>query len=769
MQQIPSKIWIWYQILWNWDLGLDLFGTGFGFGGLGLDLDLDFGLKFTKSERNPDDEIIHPQDEWQYQNSITGQWYHWTTYNKQNNHGEWRVKWLNVAPTSYLGVIVYLTTTNELNPLKTSLTQLSRLLSNNPRPVVIFHEGDFDADDIQKSLSNILGNHTPLGFERIRFSDNANRPRSVFPRWPLKYFHMCRFFTLMLPNHPLLTLFTYYWRLDAHSYIFGPKPIEDPFEIMQKRHIQYAFIMANEDDDHYAVGLWSFFHEFLDNHCLKPSIALRQTQTGWFGGYSLAIIFTNFAIANVSLFRDHSLIRAWLHAVDRNGGIYRYRWGDAPIHTLALTQFLSQNHIVRLRYFGYMHRHEYTCASNIERDLCKAQVKSFLTQNGIRYSYYQDGCFPSTQNPLCHYYPEIKLNPDDEIIHPQDEWQYQNSITGQWYHWTTTYNKQNKYVEWRVKWLNVAPTSYLGVIVYLTTTNELNPLKTSLTQLSRLLSNNPRPVVIFHEGDFDADDIQKSLSNILGNHTPLGFERIRFSNHLIQPRPVGNHRWPLKYTDMCRFFTLMLVNHPLLTLFTYYWRLDAHSYIFGPKPIEDPFEMMQKRQIQYAFIMASEEADYYAVGLWSFFHEFLDNRCLKPSIALRQTQTDLFGNYSLYIIFTNFAIANVSLFRDHSLIRAWLHAVDRNGGIYRYRWGDAPIHTLILTQFLSQNHIVRLRYFGYMHQREYICADGIKGEVCKAQVKPFLAQNGIEYLYYQDGCHPSPRNPLCHYYPEIKL
>ncbi|CAF4752983.1 unnamed protein product, partial [Rotaria sp. Silwood1] len=286
-------------------------------------------------------------------------------------------------------------------------------------------------------------------------------------------------------------------------------------------------------------------------------------------------------------------------------------------------------------------------------------------------------------------------------------------------------------------------TSYLGVIVYLTTTNELNPLKTSLTQLSRLLSNNPRPVVIFHEGDFDADDIQKSLSNILGNHTPLGFERIRFSNHLIQPRPVGNHRWPLKYTDMCRFFTLMLVNHPLLTLFTYYWRLDAHSYIFGPKPIEDPFEMMQKRQIQYAFIMASEEADYYAVGLWSFFHEFLDNRCLKPSIALRQTQTDLFGNYSLYIIFTNFAIANVSLFRDHSLIRAWLHAVDRNGGIYRYRWGDAPIHTLILTQFLSQNHIVRLRYFGYMHQREYICADGIKGEVCKAQGNVHMTSNTV--------------------------
>ncbi|CAF4573625.1 unnamed protein product, partial [Rotaria sp. Silwood2] len=112
---------------------------------------------------------------------------------------------------------------------------------------------------------------------------------------------------------------------------------------------------------------------------------------------------------------------------------------------------------------------------------------------------------------------------------------------------------------------------------------------------------------------------------------------------------------------------------------------------------------------------------------------------------------------------------NVSLFRDHSLIRAWLHTVDRNGGIYRYRWGDAPIHTLVLTQFLAKNHIVRLRYFGYMHRYEYVCADGIEDDLCKAQIKPFLIDRDSKYDHCQDGCYPSSRNPLCHYYPEIKL
>jgi hypothetical protein len=355
-------------------------------------------------------EIIDPQDEWRYQNTITGEWYYWrTVHKKQNTDTKWRVKWLNIVPTSSLGVVVYLTRRKEIDSLNKSLAQLSLLLSNNPRPVVIFHEGDFSNNGIQKSLARTLGSRTPLAFERIQFSNSSNRPRSVHRQYPISYFHMCRFFIMMLPNHPLLTLFTFYWRLDAHSYIFVPKPIQDPFEIMQKRHIQYAFMMSNIEDKRFSRGLWLFFHKFLDHHCLKPSVALRQTQTGRFGEYSHEIFYTNFEIANVSLFRDHPLIRAWLHTVDRDGGIYRDRWGDAPVHTLALTQFIERDQIVRFRYFGYMHRREYVCASGIVGDICKAEVQRVFRNSKASYRVYKDGCWPTSQEPFCHYYPEIRL------------------------------------------------------------------------------------------------------------------------------------------------------------------------------------------------------------------------------------------------------------------------------------------------------------------------------------------------------------------------
>ncbi|CAF4141454.1 unnamed protein product, partial [Adineta steineri] len=441
---------------------------------------------------------------------------------------------------------------------------LSLLLSNNPRPVVIFHEGDFDNNQTQQSLAQVLGSSAPLAFERIEFSNKSVGSPSFHSTIPRSYSDICRFFTLILPNHSLSS------------------------------------------------------------------------------------------------------------------------------------------------------------------DL------------------------------------------DNETINNQDPWRYQNTITGQWYHWQT-YNKISSNThKWPVNWLNLSPTSYLGVIVYLTKKDEVNSLRLSLTQLSLLLSNNPRPVVIFHEGDFDNNQTQQSLAQILGSRTPLAFERINFSNISVGPPPDGRITYPRGYYDMCRFFTLMLPNHPLLSLFTFYWRLDSHSYIFGPKPIKDPFELMEKQQIQYAFIMVNEEAEQYATGLWSLFQTFLTDHHLEPSAAFHKTQTNQSSEYSRVVIFTNFAIARVSLFRDHELMRAWLQIVDRNGGIYRYRWGDAPIHTLALTQFLQRNEIVRLRYFGYFHRREYVCANGTQEQLCKQEVKPFLTNPHVQYLNYDDGCHPSSKIPLCHYYPEIK-
>jgi hypothetical protein len=85
----------------------------------------------------------------------------------------WKVKWFNRAPENSLGVILYLTERSQLTDLNISLLSLRQYLFK-PRPVVIFHEGDFDDVNIQLALASTLGSNIPLGFEHIRFPTKVN-------------------------------------------------------------------------------------------------------------------------------------------------------------------------------------------------------------------------------------------------------------------------------------------------------------------------------------------------------------------------------------------------------------------------------------------------------------------------------------------------------------------------------------------------------------------------------------------------------------------
>ena len=68
-------------------------------------------------------------------------------------------------------------------------------------------------------------------------------------------------------------------------------------------------------------------------------------------------------------------------------------------------------------------------------------------------------------------------------------------------------------------------------------------------------------------------------------------------------------------------------------------------------------------------------------------------------------------------ISTNFFASKVKLFvrPDVVAFRRWLEAQD---GFYRFRWGDAPVHTLILGMFEPRNNVAELG-FSYKHKEQY--------------------------------------------------
>ncbi|CAF1289080.1 unnamed protein product [Rotaria magnacalcarata] len=343
---------------------------------------------------------ITDESYWYYKNSVDGLWRRWDiSVNSETNVAAWKMKWLNQEPKNTLGVIVYLTSVRELPQLNISLLSLRQNLFK-PRPIVIFHEGDFNNVNVQLALATTLGTNIPISFEHIRFPTKISI-KSKIGDLRLGYNHMCKFFAIMLPYHPLISsTFTFYLRLDYHSYLLGPPLTYDLFDHMQINQFQYAFLMVSTDELKFVRELWVLFQELLNDSCIKPSSAVKKTQiTAATGLYSQAVVFNNFEVSNGSLWRNEPRIHAWLRKVDNAQGIYMYRWGDAPIRTLAVTQFLDDNQVVKFRDIGYFHRREYTCSSRMHS--CSIPSYHRLASHIV----YREGCHPYS-NPLCHYYQE---------------------------------------------------------------------------------------------------------------------------------------------------------------------------------------------------------------------------------------------------------------------------------------------------------------------------------------------------------------------------
>nr|WOG36206.1 uncharacterized protein [Candida metapsilosis] len=79
--------------------------------------------------------------------------------------------------------------------------------------------------------------------------------------------------------------------------------------------------------------------------------------------YNLYHFWSNFEIARVDLFTSPEYQQFYEH-LEAAGGFYKERWGDAPIHSLAVGMFLDLNEIHYFRDIGYRHEIFAHCPAN---------------------------------------------------------------------------------------------------------------------------------------------------------------------------------------------------------------------------------------------------------------------------------------------------------------------------------------------------------------------------------------------------------------------
>ncbi|MCJ1354316.1 MAG: hypothetical protein MMC33_004304 [Icmadophila ericetorum] len=266
--------------------------------------------------------------------------------------------------------IVSLVRNSELQGLMNSIRQLEyRWNRNYQYPWIFFNDEPF-TDEFKQATQNLTSAKCyyevvpkehwslPRWIDEDRFMNSLEYLGAigVGKGWMISYRHMCRWNSGFFYRHPRLKDFDWYWRVepDVHYYC----DIDyDVFRFMADNNLKYGFNMNILDDARSFPSLWPRTRSFINNH---PELIHPKADLDWLldpqnsGDYNNCQFFSNFEIGNLNLFRSEAY-QKYFEWLDRGGGFFYERFGDAPIHTLGVAMFVPKDEIWYFRDIGYQH------------------------------------------------------------------------------------------------------------------------------------------------------------------------------------------------------------------------------------------------------------------------------------------------------------------------------------------------------------------------------------------------------------------------------
>lgn len=179
----------------------------------------------------------------------------------------------------------------------------------------------------------------------------------------LPYRHMCRFNSGFFFRHPLLEQYEYYWRVEPTVEFFCDIDY-DPFLFMKKNNKKYGFVIMLHEYWETIPTLWNATRTFIEEQkgMLTDQNSLKLLERAD-GSYNGCHFWSNFEIASLDFLRSEKYL-AYFNYLDKAGGFFYERWGDAPVHSIAAAMFLPIKEIHYFEDVGYYHGPFYNCPAN---------------------------------------------------------------------------------------------------------------------------------------------------------------------------------------------------------------------------------------------------------------------------------------------------------------------------------------------------------------------------------------------------------------------
>lgn len=169
------------------------------------------------------------------------------------------------------------------------------------------------------------------------------------------YRYMCRYESGFFYRHPLMDEYDYYWRVEP-SVKFYCDVDYDVFQFMQDNDYEYGFTVALKEYIETIPTLWDTTKKFLKDHpqylAKDNSLELISDDNG--ETYNLCHFWSNFEVGKLDFLRGKAY-RSYFDALDKSGGFFYERWGDAPVHSIAAALFLDKDKLHFFDDIGYFH------------------------------------------------------------------------------------------------------------------------------------------------------------------------------------------------------------------------------------------------------------------------------------------------------------------------------------------------------------------------------------------------------------------------------
>lgn len=191
---------------------------------------------------------------------------------------------------------------------------------------------------------------------------------------------------------------------------------------------------------------------------------------------------------------------------------------------------------------------------------------------------------------------------------------------------------------------------------------------------------------------------------------------------MIRKKVIYGHSVP--YRNMCRYNSGFFFRHPLLANYDYYWRVEPGVKFFCDLSY-DPFLVMQDQNKVYGFTISLFEYIETIPTLWESVKEFIQEHpeYIPEDNGMKFLSDDGGETYNRCHFWSNFEIGDLRFWRQEAYVKFFEH-LDRAGGFYYERWGDAPVHSIGAALFAKKDQIHFFEDIGYRHEPFQHCPQG---------------------------------------------